>query len=636
MTKRFKKNLMVFFAVFFIVVAGLALPFISAFLPEAIREINLNSGYADVGDYDLSGGDRAYLSGEWQFFWGEHIISDGLTDAVPDAYINVPSSWTSFKIDGKSLPNGGKASYRAYIKNINSNEPFVISVPNLSGRCEVFIDGKCVFSNRNMPGEDYSAVVESYSIPYSFENEEPHECEVVIEMTCTFSSGLTVVPVLSTYEQFRSREIGTLAQRYFYIGIAIFIAVAVLLLGILNKDVGGQFWLFVLCGAFAFRMLITNEGYMVSHGLFGDLDYEIMTSLVYVSTYIIKLSMLMHLINVLGIRMKQGNLILISVLFLLCAFVPYVLYDYIYIATSYMWLQSVTYISDLILINKIAEKIMEHKRFSWLYLVVYCITAVGIVIDNFYINGYISQDVTSVMPLVCIVFISSVVIVHFGDTVDAFRQSKKAAELQKELGDMNMTLMISQIQPHFLYNALNTIKYLIKKDPKSAEKAIVKFSNYLRANMDSLTQKEPIPFKKELEHVRNYIYIECLRFGDRLKVEYDIEFDDFSVPPLTVQPIAENAIKHGINQRVDGGVLKISSYEQDENAVIVIEDNGVGFDITERNGDGRSHIGMKNIKTRLKEMSGAKVEIESVKNIGTKVTITVPKEEKTDENNRRR
>ena len=232
------------------------------------------------------------------------------------------------------------------------------------------------------------------------------------------------------------------------------------------------------------------------------------------------------------------------------------------------------------------------------------------------------------MPVVCMVFISSVVLVHFGDTVEAFKQARKTAELQKELGDINMTLMLSQIQPHFLYNALNTIKYLTKKDPKLAETAIVKFSSYLRANMDSLTQKEPISFKKEMEHVKNYIYIETLRFGDRLNVEYDIKCDDFLIPPLTIQPIAENAIKHGINQRVDGGTLKISTQEDENNIYVLIEDDGVGFDVSIQKTDGRSHVGMENIKTRMKEMLNAKVDFRSTIGIGTTVTITIPKEEK--------
>jgi len=366
---------------------------------------------------------------------------------------------------------------------------------------------------------------------------------------------------------------------------------------------------------------------VVSHGWFFDIDYEIMTLLVYGSTYILKLSMLMHVINVLDIKIRQNFIVAIAGLFLICAFVPYILYDYIYVATSYMWLQSVTYILDVFMIFKLSQAVMEKRKISLLYLVAYCLTSGAIMVDNFYINGYISQNVTYVMPIACVIFIALMLVVHFWDIVEAYKQAKRTAELQKELGDMNMTLMLSQIQPHFLYNALNTIKILTKRDPKAAENAIVRFSNYLRANMDSLTQKEPIPFAKEMEHVENYISIERLRFGDRLKVEYNIGFDNFTIPPLTIQPIAENAIKHGINQRVDGGTLKISSYEEVDSIFVVIEDNGVGFDVNETKNDGRSHVGMNNIKNRLKEMLNAEVTVNSTVNTGTTVTIKIPKED---------
>lgn len=629
MSVGFKKNLIVFIALLLTFFAGTSLPFFSQLLPQYINEVNFTGAQANVGKYNLSEGDSVYLTGEWQFFWDKHIVSDEFENAKPDAYVQVPASWTTYEINGEKLHNGGKASYKVNLHNVKSTDPIVVSVPSVSGKCEVFINGKSVYSNRNIPGTNYSTIIESYAIPYTPENTGNKDYEIVVEMTCSNSSGLTATPTLSTYEEFHMKEMGTLAQRYFYIGIVVFIAIAVLLLGVLNKDVGSQFWLFVLCFSFAFRMLVTNEGYVVSHSLFGNVEYEVVTLFVYISTYLIKLSMMMHLNNALRMKIKQSLLILISVLFLVCAFVPYVIYDYVHIATSYMWLQSVTYILDILIIGKISEKIVRHKKNAVLYLVVYCITSAGIVIDNFYINGYISQNVTNIMPITCVVFISSVVIVHFGDTVEAFKEARRAAELEKELSDMNMTLMLSQIQPHFMYNALNTIKYLTKKDPKSAEKAIVKFSSYLRANMDSLTQKEPIAFKKEMEHVDNYISIERLRFGDRLNVEYDIACDNFTIPPLTIQPIAENAIKHGINQKVDGGTLKISSCEKDEYVIVSIEDDGVGFDVNEVKNDGCSHVGMNNIKSRLKEMLNAEVTVESVENQGTTVTIRIPKEDVT-------
>lgn len=629
-TKR-NKAITFFLAVLLTFISGFCLPFLSQSLPGSLGETVVSGGKLD--GVEISEDEDFYLSGEWQFFRGEHIISDGQEISEPDLYVQVPSPWTNYEINGEKLSNGGRASYRAYIKNIKANEPYIITVPNVPGECLVFIDGECVYSNISASdgiGQKYSS---NYSKAVSPDFKEGIVHEVVIEMTCEYSSGLTSIPVISEYDYFQNHTLSGLASRYLLIGVVLFFAVAVVLFSIMRRDIDSQFWLVVLCIAFAFRMLISNTGYLAVYRLFGGINYEIMMSLIFVNTYIVKLSMMMHLNNIAKLKIRQNTIVIISALFLICAFVPYFLYDYIYIARSYMWLQSVPYILDAVMIYRLSEAFAEKKRFSGIYLFSYCVTAAAIIVDNYYINGYVSRSVSWVMPLACVAFIGFMVLIHFVYTVDAFSKAKEAARLSKELSEINMTLMLSQIQPHFLYNALNTIKYLIKKDPKTAETAIVKFSNYLRANMDSLTQKEPISFEKELEHVENYASIERLRFGERLKVSYDIGYSDFVIPPLTIQPIVENAIKHGVNQRADGGEVKVTTLDDGENAVVIVEDNGVGFDITKRHEDNRSHVGITNITARLKELMNASVQVESSLGEGTKITIKIPKEAKAYENN---
>ena len=189
--------------------------------------------------------------------------------------------------------------------------------------------------------------------------------------------------------------------------------------------------------------------------------------------------------------------------------------------------------------------------------------------------------------------------------------------------------MISQIQPHFLYNALNTIKYLIKRDPKTAEKAVIAFSKYLRGNMDSISQKHPIPFETELAHIKNYCAIELLRFGDKLNIVYNTDFTDFSVPSLSIQPLVENAIKHGVTKKPEGGTATVSSFEEAEFYCVVIEDDGIGFDPENPDfvpDDSHSHIGLSNVSNRLKIMVNAQLNIESEQGKGTRVTIKIPKE----------
>ena len=198
-------------------------------------------------------------------------------------------------------------------------------------------------------------------------------------------------------------------------------------------------------------------------------------------------------------------------------------------------------------------------------------------------------------------------------------------QIQKELYEAKVSVMVSQIRPHFMYNALSSIAMLCKIKPDTAYEATIKFSDYLRGNMDSLKQTAPVPFKKELEHLEKYLYIEKLRFGKKLNIEYDIQADSFEIPLLSVQPLVENAVKHGVGMKEDGGTVTIATKETDDSFEIVISDDGVGFDVNEVKDDGRSHVGMENTKRRLKEMCGADIDITSAIGEGTTARIIIPK-----------
>ena len=198
-------------------------------------------------------------------------------------------------------------------------------------------------------------------------------------------------------------------------------------------------------------------------------------------------------------------------------------------------------------------------------------------------------------------------------------------QVQKELYEAKVQVMVSQIRPHFMYNALSSIAMLCKIKPETAYEATINFSDYLRGNMDSLKQTAPVPFRKELEHLEKYLYIEKLRFGKKLNIEYDIQADSFEIPLLSVQPLVENAVKHGVGMKEDGGTVTISTRETDENYEVIVSDDGVGFDTSEVKNDGRSHVGMENTKRRLKDMCNADVVITSVIGEGTTARIIIPK-----------
>ncbi len=206
-----------------------------------------------------------------------------------------------------------------------------------------------------------------------------------------------------------------------------------------------------------------------------------------------------------------------------------------------------------------------------------------------------------------------------------FEHEVTMKEQERELAEHRIDIMLSQIQPHFLYNSLGAIYHLCESDPRTARKAIKNFSEFLRGNMESLKSREPIAFEAELNHAANYLYLEQQRFGDKLQVIYQITTEDFLIPPLTLQPLVENAVQHGVLNRRNGGTIVIRTEKTDECAVVMVFDNGVGLEKAKgihSLGD-RAHIGISNVRSRLKEMMGGSLDIES-SGEGTTAIIRIP------------
>lgn len=221
--------------------------------------------------------------------------------------------------------------------------------------------------------------------------------------------------------------------------------------------------------------------------------------------------------------------------------------------------------------------------------------------------------------------IANTIIILLMFLISQIEQANTIVKQGRLINEANINITLSQIQPHFLYNSLNIIRYLCKHNTEEAENAINDFSDYLRGNMSALSNKECIPFERELKHLNSYIALEKKRFGKRLTVQYDIQEKEFVIPALCLQPIVENSIKYGLMNKLDGITVKISSYSDKKNYILTVEDNGIGFDYDNVIKDGKPHIGIKNVRDKLQLMCNGQLIIDSKINIGTKVNIVIPK-----------
>ena len=196
--------------------------------------------------------------------------------------------------------------------------------------------------------------------------------------------------------------------------------------------------------------------------------------------------------------------------------------------------------------------------------------------------------------------------------------------MEAELKESRVAIMLSQIQPHFIYNTLGTIERMCLKDPQKANELVRNFSLYLRGNFSELDSITPIRFAEELKHVEHYANIEKVRFPD-MNIEYEIEATEFVLPALSVQPLVENAIKHGLMRLETGGTVAIRSYETPTHFCVSVTDDGVGFD-PELPIDEKKHVGLRNIRGRLNAMVDGELILESNPGVGTKAVIMIPKE----------
>ncbi|MBQ6611532.1 MAG: histidine kinase [Oscillospiraceae bacterium] len=192
---------------------------------------------------------------------------------------------------------------------------------------------------------------------------------------------------------------------------------------------------------------------------------------------------------------------------------------------------------------------------------------------------------------------------------------------QREIAQQRASIMVLQMRPHFIYNTMTSIYCLCSQDPEKAQQVVMDFTTYLRKNFTAVASAAPIPFSSELEHTRAYLAVEQAQFSKSLTVEYDTPHTFFRVPPLTLQPIVENAVKHGRDPNAGPLHISIRTRKTDTGSEITVSDNGCGYDPAD---DSEPHIALKNIRQRLELMCGGSLTITPNDGGGTTVTVTIP------------
>ena len=267
----------------------------------------------------------------------------------------------------------------------------------------------------------------------------------------------------------------------------------------------------------------------------------------------------------------------------------------------------------LIMILNIAGVIRRRKKLSKKYyigLLVYLLPMTAAII----IHMCISVELYIVFGMALLVLIMFGLILS--DNMDQFMRQ------QREIANQRASVMVLQMRPHFIYNTMVTIYYLCKQDADKTQQVTKDFTDYLRKNFTAIASENTIPFTEELRHTQAYLAVEKAQHEDNLFMEFDTPHTRFRVPPLTLQPLVENAVKHGLNIEGDPLHIYVKTRLTKNGSEIIVENDGPGFNPAD---DNKPHIALNNIRQRLEMMCKGTLKITPRDGGGTVVTVFIPK-----------
>ena len=266
----------------------------------------------------------------------------------------------------------------------------------------------------------------------------------------------------------------------------------------------------------------------------------------------------------------------------------------------------------LIMILNIAAVIRRRKKLSKKYyiaLLEYLLPMTAAII----VHMFISAEIFVVFGMALLATIMFGLILS--DNMDQYSKQ------QQEIARQRASVMVLQMRPHFIYNTMTTIYYLCKQDADKAQQVTKDFTEYLRKNFTAIVSEKTVPFTDELKHTQAYLAVEQAQHEDNLFMEFDTPHTRFRVPPLTLQPLVENAVKHGLDPNGDPLHIRVKTRQTDSGSEIIVENDGPDFNPAT---DNEPHIALNNIRQRLELMCKGTLDISPRPGGGTVVKVTVP------------
>ena len=591
---------------------------------------SVSNGVADLSD---ANGSVVALNGEWNLYYGllESVVP---ADEPGRLSARIPGVWNGLMKNGSPLEGFGCGTYQITLKGLTPGKSYGLYIPLLSVSFQVSLDGKLLAQNGAVSA-DAESFVPSFLPQTAYFTATESEAKLSVQTSnyVYARNGMWHSIYLGSESQIEHLNRMVLYKDLFFIGAFLTLAVYYISIFVLRRE--KQSLLFVLlCIGASMRIMVNGDRMIVR--LFPAFPFSLIVRLDYLAILLFYPIMLYLMTRRFSHEFSKPvartvfcfGLVGSALVFLLpvSVFTKYVVIAEVLLFTNILY--TLAMLARAVLRGRKNAISMFTSVFLLLCLTLY---------DTLYQMGRLDSAVGEISAFGFFVFLLFESFAISRDYAESFRsvqelsrQLLESEKLKDRIRQTELAFLRSQIKPHFLYNTLSVIDEYCLIDPPKASKLINTFAQYLRQSFVFDNLEDCIPVEKELSHVRSYVEIEQARFTG-LSVEYDLAYtESFSLPQLSIQPLVENAIRHGVRKKAGAGKVIVRICEQEERICVEIRDNGAGIPaealpsvLTVQS----ESVGLVNIHNRLMLKYGRGLDIASVEGEGTTVSFSIPKEQ---------
>lgn len=574
--------------------------------PKIYDSPEVHKGKADFSGTDIPSRNVACnLAGEWEFFYNKWIVTDGY--AAPDGMINLPDVWTYKNFGTGTLPKSGYASYRLYAENVQPDINVIVYRHYSNFAYRIFINGQLNYRSGTL-----SKTASETEITGRTAEQHPYltngdTLEIVIEVSASGAGGFNGAPWLASTKTGNSYGNNLRSFNYIALGITT-AAVAISILSVLffryKRDLTAPAFMLAL---YAHFLSSKDMLYVIEWQITAAMIAELITAIAAFVLFVIHLQKI-------GVEFKKIPTIVTSIAGIVFAVLLLVFYG-TPLAPVFAFLLLAVFCAYFIPIV-FAGKLADVQRYAYGTLFMFLMSVFGFELCDGL--GMLVYGTEFIFTIELMLIIACFAVLWLWKITKTARNAIRVSELECELSSVKNQALRAQIKPHFIYNSLTAIQARYRDGLNDGDKAIEQFAKHLRLITDS-NGEDMIPLDDEIRNVLNYFELENLRADGKLNLYLDLNYTDFSVPVLSLQPLVENAIRHGELRDKQDGYILLSSEKTDSAIVIKVTDNGKGFDVNAA----RKGVGIENTRKRF-ELIKADVQITSEPDSGTTVTITIP------------